>query len=36
MKRRTFLKGSALAGASTLVAAPAIAQSAPEIKWRLT
>ena len=36
MKRRTFLKGSALAGATTLVAAPAIAQSAPEIKWRLT
>src|SRR5262250_2658370 len=37
MKRRTFLKASALAGASTLVAAPAIAQSAaPEIKWRLT
>src|SRR5215217_142859 len=36
MKRRTFLKGSAIAGATTLVAAPAIAQSAPEIKWRLT
>src|ERR1700704_3396404 len=36
MKRRTFLKGSALAGATTLVAAPAIAQSAPEIRWRLT
>jgi TRAP-type mannitol/chloroaromatic compound transport system substrate-binding protein len=36
MKRRTFLKGGALAGATTLVAAPAIAQSAPEIKWRLT
>src|SRR5919109_5655603 len=36
MKRRTFLKGSALAGATTLVAAPAIAQSSPEIKWRLT
>jgi TRAP-type mannitol/chloroaromatic compound transport system substrate-binding protein len=36
MKRRTFLKGSALAGATTLVAAPAIAQAAPEIKWRLT
>src|ERR1041385_1275477 len=36
MKRRTFLKGSALAGATTLVAAPAIAQGAPEIKWRLT
>src|SRR4051812_10092255 len=36
MKRRTFLTGSAVAGATTLVAAPAIAQSAPEIKWRLT
>jgi TRAP-type mannitol/chloroaromatic compound transport system substrate-binding protein len=36
MKRRTFLKGGALAGATTLVAAPAIAQSSPEIKWRLT
>lgn len=36
MKRRTFLKGGAVAGATTLVAAPAVAQSAPEIKWRLT
>src|SRR5438445_1719480 len=36
MKRRTFLKGSAVAGAATLVAAPAIAQGASEIKWRLT
>ena len=36
MKRRTFLKGGALTGAATLVAAPAIAQSSPEIKWRLT
>src|SRR3569623_718118 len=36
MKRRTFLKGGAVAGATTLVAAPAIAQSAPEIKWRLS
>src|SRR6478752_3156040 len=36
MKRRTFLKGGAVAGATTLVAAPAIAQSTPEIKWRLT
>ena len=36
MKRRTFLKGGAVAGAATLVAAPAIAQAAPEIKWRLT
>src|SRR4030095_16372932 len=36
MKRRTFLKGGAVAGATTLIAAPAIAQAAPEIKWRLT
>jgi TRAP-type mannitol/chloroaromatic compound transport system substrate-binding protein len=39
MKRRTFLKGGAVAGATTLIAAiaaPAIAQGAPEIKWRLT
>ena len=36
MKRRTFIKGGAVAGATTLVAAPALAQSAPEIKWRLT
>jgi TRAP-type mannitol/chloroaromatic compound transport system substrate-binding protein len=36
MKRRTFLKGSAVVGATTLVAAPAIAQGSPEIKWRLT
>src|SRR3954449_4018080 len=35
MKRRTFLKGGAVAGATTLVAAPAVAQGAPEIKWRL-
>src|ERR1044071_4113204 len=36
MKRSKFLTGSAFAGATTLVAAPAIAQSAPEVKWRLT
>ena len=36
MKRRTFLTAGAVTGATTLVAAPAIAQSSPEIKWRLT
>src|ERR1700680_3032815 len=39
MKRRTFLKTASAglaATAATAVAAPAIAQSAPEIKWRLT
>ena len=36
MKRREFLKVSAAGAAATAVAAPAIAQSAPEVKWRLT
>ncbi|MDE2469533.1 MAG: TRAP transporter substrate-binding protein [Bradyrhizobium sp.] len=36
MKRRDFLKVSAAGAAATAVAAPAIAQSAPEIKWRMT
>jgi TRAP-type mannitol/chloroaromatic compound transport system substrate-binding protein len=37
MKRRDFIKvtGLAAAGAAT-IAAPAIAQSSPELKWRLT
>jgi len=35
MKRRTFLKSAALSVAAAPVAAPAIAQSTPEIKWRL-
>jgi TRAP-type mannitol/chloroaromatic compound transport system, periplasmic component len=35
MKRRQFLQAAALGAASTAVAAPAIAQSMPEIKWRL-
>src|SRR6188768_3483438 len=36
MKRRDFLKVSAAGAAATAVASPAIAQSAPEVKWRLT
>ncbi len=40
MKRRQFLSGGAIAAASTGLAAqvssPALAQSMPEIKWRLT
>jgi TRAP-type mannitol/chloroaromatic compound transport system substrate-binding protein len=37
MKRRQFLTaGAAAAAAGTTVAAPAIAQSMPEVRWRLT
>jgi len=36
MKLRDFLKVSAVGAAATAVASPAIAQSMPEIKWRLT
>jgi TRAP-type mannitol/chloroaromatic compound transport system substrate-binding protein len=36
MKRRDFLKVSAVGAAAATVASPAIAQSMPEIKWRLT
>jgi len=36
MKRRDVLKAAALGTAGTALAAPAIAQSAPEIRWRLT
>jgi TRAP-type mannitol/chloroaromatic compound transport system substrate-binding protein len=36
MLRRHVLQGGALAAAATTIAAPAIAQSSPEIKWRLT
>jgi TRAP-type mannitol/chloroaromatic compound transport system substrate-binding protein len=35
MKRREFLKVSAAGAAVAAVASPAIAQSSPEIKWRL-
>jgi TRAP-type mannitol/chloroaromatic compound transport system substrate-binding protein len=36
MKRREFLKAAGVGLATSAVAAPAIAQSMPEIKWRLT
>ncbi len=36
LKRRSFLTGAGLAVAGGAVAAPAIAQSSPEIRWRLT
>ena len=36
MKRREFLKTAGAGLAATAVAAPAIAQSMPEVKWRLT
>src|SRR5215510_12569433 len=35
MKRREFLQAAGLGLATSAVAAPAIAQSSPEIKWRL-
>src|SRR5260370_40725181 len=36
MKRRDFLKAAGAGMAASAVAAPAIAQSMPEIRWRLT
>ena len=36
MKRREFLKAAGIGTVATAVAMPAIAQSAPEVKWRLT
>src|SRR3979409_122751 len=36
MKRRDFLKVSATGAAVAAVTSPAIAQSSPEIKWRMT
>jgi TRAP-type mannitol/chloroaromatic compound transport system substrate-binding protein len=35
LKRRSFLKTAGIGAAATAIAAPAIAQSMPEIKWRL-
>ncbi len=36
MKRRQFLTAAAGAAAATTIAAPAIAQSSPTVRWRLT
>jgi TRAP-type mannitol/chloroaromatic compound transport system substrate-binding protein len=36
MKRREFLKAAGVGIATSSIAAPAIAQSMPELKWRLT
>ena len=36
MERRKFIKTAGVAAAATTIAAPAIAQSAPEVRWRLT
>ena len=36
MQRRQFLKAAGAGMAASSVAAPAIAQSMPEVKWRLT
>ncbi len=36
MQRRRFLRAAGLAAAGSTLAAPAIAQSSPSIKWRLT
>src|SRR5262245_62083304 len=36
MKRRQFLRAAGLAAAASAVARPAIAQSMPELRWRLT
>src|SRR4051794_32554503 len=35
MKRRQFLRATGLAAAASAVAKPAVAQSMPELRWRL-
>ena len=36
MKRRDFIKATGIGAAGAAIAAPAIAQSMPELKWRMT
>ena len=36
MKRRDFIKTAAVGAAGSAIAMPAIAQSAPEVRWRMT
>ena len=36
MKRREFLKAAGVRLATSAIAAPAIAQSTPQLRWRLT
>ena len=36
MQRRQFLRTAAAGAAATAIAKPAVAQSMPELKWRLT
>ncbi len=36
MKRRQFIRTAGIGAAGAAIAAPAIAQSAPEVRWRLT
>src|SRR5215211_4179660 len=36
LKRRRFLTGAAVASMAGAIAAPAVAQAMPEVRWRLT